>query len=99
MLPSDRHDFLICWVVIRLHPERDFRPRGLQIAHQSRLLRPGSKDQDVVAGLDGLGDCRKKFWIRTDMTRADFVGMVMEVRRGEMGVHYCGTDAGGSQRK
>ena len=68
MLPTDRNNLFIGRMIVRLHPKRDFRPRRLQVAHQSRLLRSRPEDQDIVAGLDCFGDRRKEFLILFDMT-------------------------------
>lgn len=79
MLPTDGDDLLICRMIAGFQMKCEFRPRRLQIMHESCLLDPGSKDQDIVAGLDSFGDRREKRRILLDMARSDRIRMMVQM--------------------
>src|SRR3569832_2934811 len=66
---------------------------------EGSLLGPGSEDQNVVTGVDGLCDCRKKRGVLLDVPRANRVGMMVEMRGREMCVHLARADAGQTHRE
>jgi hypothetical protein len=71
----------------------------LQMMHKDRFLSAGSEDQHLIASRDRLGDCGEKSRIILYMARTDRVGMVVKMRRREMGMHRAGADASQSHRK
>jgi hypothetical protein len=80
-------------VIARLDAKDGLRAHVLQMVQELDLLGPRPDDQDIRAILQRLADLCEEGRVALDLARANAVGLVMQMGRGEVCGHYDGVHA------
>ena len=84
MLSAESDDLRVCRMIAGLKPKHHLGIDTLQVVKQGRFLRARPKDQHLPACGNRACDLLQKTRVVLDATVADGIGLVMEMRGGQV---------------